>query len=48
MTDQGQIHHQGGMDIRAQQKTFTGFLRFTKVAVVAILLFLVFLALANG
>lgn len=38
----------GKMDIRAQDKTFHGFIRFTTVSVIVILAFLVFLALANG
>lgn len=38
----------GKMDIRVQEKTFAGFIRFVTVAVVVILCFLVFLALANG
>lgn len=38
----------GKMDIRAQEKTFAGFVKFVSYAVVAILLFLVFLGLANG
>lgn len=41
-------YQQGKMDIRAQEKTFAGFVKFVTYAVVAILLFLVFLALANG
>lgn len=38
----------GKMDIRVQEKTFAGFVRFVTIAVVVILAFLVFLALANG
>lgn len=38
----------GGMDIRAKEKTFAGFVRFVSVVVVAILLVLVFLALVDG
>ena len=38
----------GKMDIRVQEKTFDGFVRFVTIAVVVILAFLVFLALANG
>lgn len=41
-------HKPGSMDIRAQEKTFAGFMRFASVSVVVILAFLVFLALANG
>ena len=38
----------GKMDIRVQEKTFAGFVHFVTIAVVVILAFLVFLALANG
>ncbi|MDF1620852.1 aa3-type cytochrome c oxidase subunit IV [Pseudothioclava nitratireducens] len=38
----------GKMDIRAQEKTFAGFVKFVTYSVVAIILFLVFLALAGG
>lgn len=38
----------GKMDIRVQDKTFHGFIRFVTVSVIVILVFLVFLALANG
>lgn len=41
-------HQQGSMDIRVQERTFAGFMRLTAVSVVVILVFLVFLALANG
>ena len=41
-------HVPGKMDIRVQEKTFAGFVRFVTIAVVVILAFLVFLALANG
>lgn len=38
----------GSMDIRVQEKTFHGFIKFVTVSVIVILAFLVFLALANG
>lgn len=41
-------HKPGSMDIRVQEKTFAGFTRFVTWSVVAIIAFLVFLALANG
>lgn len=44
MTD----YEHGQMDIRDHQRTFAGFVRFASVAVIVIVAFLVFLALANG
>ncbi|MCB1399001.1 MAG: aa3-type cytochrome c oxidase subunit IV [Rhodobacteraceae bacterium] len=41
-------HETGSMDIRAQEKTFAGFVKFVTWSVVVILGVLVFLALANG
>lgn len=41
-------YQHGHMDIRAQERTFAGFVRFVSVAVIVIVAFLVFLALANG
>ncbi|WP_376876831.1 aa3-type cytochrome c oxidase subunit IV [Albirhodobacter sp. R86504] len=41
-------HIQGTMDITAQEKTFKGFISFVKYGVIAIVVFLVFLALVNG
>lgn len=38
----------GSMDIRAQEKTFAGFVRFTIWAVVLIIAVLIFMALANA
>ncbi|KEO52600.1 aa3-type cytochrome c oxidase subunit IV [Thioclava pacifica] len=38
----------GNMDIRVQERTFAGFVRFVTVSVVVIICFLVFLALVNG
>ena len=41
-------HIQGTMDITAQEKTFNGFIQFIKYTVIAIVVFLVFLALVGG
>ncbi len=41
-------HKPGSMDIREQEKTFAGFVRFTIWAVTGILAVLIFLALANA
>jgi len=41
-------HKHGEMDIRAQEKTFDGFVRFSVRTTVVILVALVFLALVNG
>ena len=41
-------HKPGSMDIRVQERTFAGFIRFVTYSGVAIILFLVFLALANA
>lgn len=41
-------HRRGTMDIRVQERTFAGFMRFSTVAVIVIVAFLVFLALVNG
>ncbi|AQS47058.1 MULTISPECIES: aa3-type cytochrome c oxidase subunit IV [Thioclava] len=38
----------GNMDIRDQERTFNGFVRFVTVSVIVIICFLVFLALVNG
>lgn len=38
----------GNMDIRVQERTFAGFVRFVAVSVVLIICFLVFLALVGG
>ncbi|THH34383.1 aa3-type cytochrome c oxidase subunit IV [Aliishimia ponticola] len=37
-------HKHGEMDIRDQEKTFEGFMNFTQWSIIAILLFLIFLA----
>ncbi|MGB0659724.1 MAG: aa3-type cytochrome c oxidase subunit IV [Mangrovicoccus sp.] len=41
-------HKHGSMDITAQQKTFDGFVSFTIKSVIAIFVFLVFLALVGA
>jgi hypothetical protein len=41
-------HKPGSMDIRTQQRTFAGFLRFVQWAVAVIAVVLIFLALANS
>jgi hypothetical protein len=41
-------HKHGNMDIRDQERTFAGFLRFTQWAVGIVFVVLVFLALANS
>lgn len=41
-------HKHGDMDIRDQEKTFAGFMKFTQVSVIVILGLLIFLALANA
>ncbi|MAQ35902.1 cytochrome C oxidase subunit IV [Thioclava sediminum] len=38
----------GNMDIRDQERTFNGFVRFVTVSVIVIICFLVFLALVGG
>lgn len=38
----------GEMDITAQEQTFNGFVRFVTRMVVAIIVFLIFLALVNA
>lgn len=40
-------HKPGSMDIKAQEKTFEGFMTMTKWAVYAIVAILVFLALSS-
>ncbi|MBM2574995.1 aa3-type cytochrome c oxidase subunit IV [Jannaschia sp. Os4] len=44
MADQ-KPHEPGTMDITEQEKTFDGFMRFTKNAVIAIIVILVLLAI---
>ncbi|KAB2884023.1 MAG: aa3-type cytochrome c oxidase subunit IV [Albidovulum sp.] len=41
-------HKPGSMDIRAQEKTFAGFVRFTIWAVALIIAVLIFMALVNA
>lgn len=41
-------HKHGDMEIRDQEKTFAGFMKFTQVAVIVIVGLLIFLALVNG
>ena len=41
-------HHTGQMNIVAQEHTFAGFITFVKRASIAIVVFLVFLAIVNG
>ncbi len=44
MADQGD-HKHGTMDTTSQERTFAGFVRFTKVAVLVIVVILVLLAI---
>ncbi|WP_374435184.1 aa3-type cytochrome c oxidase subunit IV [Tabrizicola sp.] len=49
MADHNQSEHvHGSMDIRAQEKTFAGFIRMTVWATVIIVLVLVFMGLVNA
>ena len=41
-------HKIGTMDTKVQEKTYEGFVKFTIRSVIAILVFLVFLALVGG
>lgn len=41
-------HKPGSMDIRAQEKTFASFMTWVTRSVIAILVFLVLLAMWNG
>ena len=41
-------HKHGEMNIDVQEKTFAGFVKFTIWTVVAIIVFLIFLAMVNG
>ncbi len=41
-------HEHGTMDIKDQEQTFAGFVKFTTYTVIGILIFLVFLAMVNG
>jgi hypothetical protein len=48
MADHHSEHKPGSMDIRAQEKTFAGFMAFTKWSVIAIIGILIFLALVGA
>ncbi|GGE08446.1 aa3 type cytochrome c oxidase subunit IV [Gemmobacter megaterium] len=41
-------HKHGSMDIRVQEKTFAGFIRFTNWVVALVIVLLVFMALVNA
>lgn len=41
-------HEHGSMDIKDQEKTFAGFVKFTTYTVIGIIIFLVLLAMVNG
>ena len=41
-------HKHGSMDIRDQEKTFAGFVRFTVWTVAIVIVVLIFMALANS
>lgn len=41
-------HKHGSMDIKDQEKTFAGFVKFTNYSIVAIIAVLIFLALFNS
>lgn len=47
MADHNEEFKPGSMDIRAQEKTFAGFMKFVQWSVVIIFAILVFLALAR-
>lgn len=46
--DQNAEHKIGTMDIRAQEKTFAGFIKLSTWTVVACFVVLIFMALANS
>jgi hypothetical protein len=48
MADDHGEHHHGSMDIRAQEKTFQGFIRMSVWVTVIAIGILVFMALANS
>jgi hypothetical protein len=48
MADHKSDFKPGSMDIRAQEKTFAGFIKFTQWGVVIIIAILIFMALANA
>ena len=41
-------HKHGEMDITVQEKTFDGFMKMVTRGAIAIIIFLIFLALVNG
>jgi hypothetical protein len=48
MADHNNDFKPGSMDVRAQEKTFAGFIKFTQWGVVIIIAILIFMALANA
>lgn len=48
MADHHSEHKPGSMDIRVQEKTFAGFMKFTQWGVIIIFAILIFLALVNA
>lgn len=48
MADHNSDFKPGSMDIRAQEKTFAGFLKFVQWGIVIIFCILIFMALANA
>lgn len=48
MADHNNEFKPGSMDIRAQEKTFAGFIAFTKWGVIIIFAILIFLALVGA
>ena len=41
-------HKHGEMDIKVQEETFAGFIKFTKWSVIVIIAILIFMALVNS
>lgn len=41
-------HTQGSMDIKAQEDTFNGFMKFMTRGAIAVIVFLILLAMVNG
>lgn len=48
MADHNSDFKPGSMDVRAQEKTFAGFLKFVQWGIVIIIAVLIFMALANA
>lgn len=48
MADHNSDFKPGSMDVREQEKTFAGFLKFVQWGVVIIIAVLIFMALANA